>query len=154
MKKQAGIWLDARNAWIVNLSTDGADAAELQHVASGAHSGASGGHTTWGPHRGDHQRNAQERQHHEERAFFEKIISQLDPATTEVVVFGPSEAKHGLYKLLAERPDGPEIAGVEAADRQSERQMVAWVRDYFHHDAARKLPKFGRETPAGHEKQD
>ena len=85
----------------------------------------------------------QERQHHEEKHFFAKILKHIHPTTEELVIFGPSEAKFGLENMLKDLHDAPELMGVETADQMTEPQMEAWVRNYFGHPAPRKLPKYG-----------
>ncbi|MFM7402009.1 MAG: hypothetical protein ACKO4W_14015 [Bacteroidota bacterium] len=48
------------------------------------------------------------------------------------MVFGPSEAKYGLQNAEeAIRHFGPRLLGVETADKMTEPQMEAWVREYF-----------------------
>jgi hypothetical protein len=148
MKKQTGIWLDLRNAWIVNLPIEPDGVIVAEHVSSGIEEHAAIENTRmdtqWGPHGGNNQHTIEERLHHAEKHYFTKILSHLHPSTEELVIFGPSEAKHGLRNLLEEQHKGPKLMGVEAADHMTEHQMEAWVRNYFGRPAARKLPKFGQ----------
>ncbi len=148
MKKQTGIWLDLRNAYIIDLLSkeEEGSSTSVRHLVSGIEeSAATGGtrsKTPWGPQGGDNQRSAQERRHHEEKHFFEKIIAALDPDTDELVLFGPSEAKDGLLNdMETHKHFHPKVKGVESADQMTQHQMEAWVRDYFKHPAPRHLPK-------------
>ncbi len=149
MKKQSGIWLDLRNAYLVNLPEDGLSGhePEVVHLLSGieesAATGGSRSHSPWGPQGGDMQRSAQERRHHEEKDYFEAIIRALrEHHVADLVVFGPSEAKHGLANAIREHKDLPaRLAGVSNADQMSPEQMVAWVRDFFNRPAPRRLPR-------------
>jgi hypothetical protein len=97
------------------------------------------------PHGGNNQKSVQERQHHEEKAYFAEIIKHIHPSTEELVIFGPSEAKYGLRKMLENQHNAPLLMGVETADQMTEHQIEAWVRNYFGHPAARKLPKYDQE---------
>jgi hypothetical protein len=148
MKKQTGIWLDIRNAWIINLPVVSDGAIVVEHVPSNVEEHTATENTRmdtpWGPHGGNNQRSVQERQHHEERHFFAKILKHIHPTTDELVIFGPSEAKFGLENMLEDLHNAPKLMGVETADQMTEHQMEAWVRDYFGRPAARKLPKFGQ----------
>jgi len=148
MKKQTGIWLDLRNAWIINLPVVQDGEIVVQHISSGIEENAAientRMNTTWGPHGGNNQHTVEERRHHEEKHFFSNILKHIHPNTEELVIFGPSEAKIGLEKILLDQRNTPNILGVETADHMTEHQMTAWVRDYFGRPAARKLPKYGQ----------
>ena len=149
MKKQTGIWLDIRNAWIVNLPIEQDGQIIVEHIHSDVEEHAAIENTRmdtqWGPHGGNNQKSVQERQHHEEKHFFTKILKQIHPTTEELVVFGPSEAKLGLKNMLEAQHHMPKLMGVESADHMTEHQMEAWVRNYFGRPAARKLPGYGQE---------
>ncbi len=148
MKKQTGIWLDIRNAWVINLPIEQDGAIVAQHINSGIEEHAAVENTrmdtSWGPHGGNNQRSVEERLHHQEKHYFIDILKHIHPTTEELVIFGPSEAKHGLKKLLESQHNAPLLMGVEAAGHLTEHQMEAWVRNYFGRPAARKLPKFGQ----------
>lgn len=146
MKKQTGIWLDLRNAYMIVLPEDKKGAAEVTHIPSEIEeTSATGGsrtQTPWGPQGGDNQRSAQERRHHEEKHFFEAIIHQIHTDTDELIIFGPSEAKHGLLNAIeTHKHFHPIVKGVEGADQMTENQMVAWVASYFKRAPKRKLPR-------------
>jgi hypothetical protein len=148
MKKQTGIWLDIRNAWVINLPTQPDGAVEVLHIASeveeDSHVGGTRSKAPWGPQGGDHEHSSQERQHQDEKHYFTNILKHLSPTTEEIVIFGPSEAKFGLKNLLNNLHQTPTIMGVESADHMTEKQMIAWVRQFFGHPAPRKLPGFGQ----------
>ncbi len=148
MKKQTGIWLDLRNAWVINLPVVQDGEIVVQHISSGIEENAAIENTrmgtTWGPHGGNNQHTVEERRHHEEKHFFSNILKHIHPSTEELVIFGPSEAKIGLEKMLEDIHNAPKLMGVETTDRMTEHQMEAWVRNYFDRPAPRKLPKFGQ----------
>jgi hypothetical protein len=146
MKKQTGIWIDLRDAYIVALPVLAEGTVSVKHLRSDIEeSAATGGtrsKTPWGPQGGDMKRSAQERRHHEEKIFFERVLESLHPETNELVIFGPSEAKHGLANVLAERGHShTSLSGIESADKMTQPQMEAWVRTYFERPAPRRLPK-------------
>lgn len=147
MKKQSGIWIDTRNAWIIDLfSADNSLEPSLRHIHSdieeGTAKGGSRSKSPWGPQGGINENRVEERRRHEEKSFFEEIIAALDPETDELIIFGPSQAKHGLLnELQSHKHLRMELKGVESADHLSEPQMEAWVRKYFDIAAPRQLPK-------------
>ncbi len=147
MKKKTGIWLDLRNAYIIYLPVIESSDSEVEvvHLSSDIEeSAATGGvrsKSPWGPQGGDMQRSAEERRHHEEKRYFKAILEALQPGIEEVVIFGPSEAKHGLAKVITDHePKQLGILGVKSADQMTQPQMVAWVRTFFDRPAPRRLP--------------
>jgi hypothetical protein len=48
-----------------------------------------------------------------------------------ILIFGPGEAKGELKQRLVKGKMGARIAGVEAADKMTSRQIVAKVRQHF-----------------------
>ncbi len=147
MKKQSGIWLDLRNAYIVTLPPNGKKTPpEVTVIPSAieesAPTGGSRSQTPWGPQGGDNERSAQERRHHEEKRYFEAIIHLIPVDTDELVIFGPSEAKHGLLNEIEKHKHfHPKVMGLESTDKMSEKQIVAWVNQYFKRPVKRILPK-------------
>ncbi len=148
MKKQKGIWLDLRNAYIISLPEEinANKDIEVVHLFSGIEETSATGGTRskapWGPQGGDPQRKAQERRHREEGDYFEALIDVIGPDTEELVIFGPSEAKYGLANALSKKSQKqPIISSVESADQMTEHQMVGWVRAFFKRPALRHLPK-------------
>lgn len=146
MNRQTGIWIDLRNAYIIHLSESNENSdAEFVHLLSNMEEEEAVGRidsvASWGSNSGDQRSASQERRHHEEKDFFETVIDRIRPDTTHLVVFGPSEAKHGLVNAIESHKDyHPESVTVKSADQMSENQMVEWVREFFNRPAARRLP--------------
>lgn len=147
MSRQTGIWIDLRNAYIIHLPDAGQEDGEVQfshltsHMEEEEAVGAIDSAKSTGPNAGDMRSASQERRKLEEKDFFESVIKRLRPVTSHLVVFGPSEAKHGLVNAIEALKDyRPESVTVKSADQMSENQMVAWVREFFDRPAARRLP--------------
>lgn len=121
MKKTVGLWIDHKKAVIVFLA--GND-AEIRLVTSDLEK----------PHRqsgvatpADDIR--QRKSTLELSGFYDEVISCIRGAE-EIYILGPGEAKGELQKrfddLLRRR-----IVGIEAADRMTDPQIVAKVREHF-----------------------
>jgi hypothetical protein len=52
-----------------------------------------------------------------------------------MLLFGPGEAKGEFKKRLERHRLGARVAAMESADKMSDRQVVAKVREYFGHPA-------------------
>jgi hypothetical protein len=61
-----------------------------------------------------------------------------------LVILGPGEAKGELRKRLVKNKLGGRVAAVETADKMTDRQIVAKVREYFSQPWSAKAPKYGR----------
>ena len=138
MKKQTGIWLDLRGAWMINLPTMEDAEVEMQHISSKIDENCSTGENSSNAQDGDNDSHRDERRHHEEHHYFEAIVALIQPDTDELVIFGPSKAKFGLQNLLEKQHHAPKIKGVEGADQMTENQMKAWVLDFFGRSALRE----------------
>ncbi len=72
--------------------------------------------------------------------YYEKVISQLREAES-IFLFGPGEAKGELAKRLEKDYLGERIVAVEIADKMTDPQIAAKVKEHFlHHGAARIMP--------------
>ncbi len=131
MVNRVGLWIDHKNAVIVSIDERG---AAVKKIESGAKHldfrGAPHPKTAYSAQysQGDDQLDNQFTVHLNK--YYEQVISLLRGASS-VLVFGPGEAKSELKKRMArEKGLAPEIH-LEPADRMTDRQIVAKVRDFF-----------------------
>jgi hypothetical protein len=132
MKRGAGVWIDHRKAVIVLVADQGQVTMEVRsHVEKQLrpHGGVRSV-TQYGPQQAppDDMREAAFMQHL--AAFFEEVVSYLrnEPA---IFIFGPGEAKRELKKRLEKDKLGGRIVGVETADKMTDNQFAAKVREHF-----------------------
>ena len=72
--------------------------------------------------------------------YYEKVIFELRDAES-IFLFGPGEAKGELEKRLAKENLSERVKAVETADRMTDAQIAAKVKEHFlHHGAARIMP--------------
>lgn len=67
--------------------------------------------------------------------YYEEVISCIREAES-IFLFGPGEAKGELKKRIEKDNLRDLIAGVETADKMTDPQIVAKVKDYFLHRRA------------------
>jgi len=126
MKKQAGLWIDHRTAFVVWVG-EGAEKTERiesgmeKHVRYSGHAAAAEGSA-------DDQRDRQFATHLDR--YYDEVISHLRDATS-ILLFGPGEAKGELAKRLASQGLGERVVGVETADKMTEPQIAAKVRQHY-----------------------
>src|ERR1035437_6160580 len=107
MKRQAGLWIDHREALVV-LIDDGAERAQRiasgmeKHVRFSGRSAAEEGSA-------DDQRDRQFTSHLNQ--FYDKVISHIRDADS-ILLFGPGEAKGEFEKRLVRAGLGGRIVGI------------------------------------------
>jgi stalled ribosome rescue protein Dom34 len=132
MTKNIGLWIDHKKAIIVFQSEQG---QEIQTIESGVgrhvhYRGASHPKSAYSAQyqQGDDQLDNKYLEHLNK--FYEKVIDHLRGAEA-LLIFGPGEAKGELEKRIAHENVNLQIVAIKTADKLTERQIAAKVRDYF-----------------------
>jgi hypothetical protein len=133
MAKNLGIWLDHSGAIIVIINNHTEEVIRIEsHVDS--HYRLSGGarsKTPYGPQDVSSERRLQEKREHQLQHYYQEIINKIGDID-RIYIFGPGEALTEFEKeVLKIKELSPKIAGVEPADKMTNNQIVAKVRDYF-----------------------
>ena len=126
MKRQAGLWIDHREALLVFIGDDG---EETRRIESGMekHVRFSGGNRSE-EGSADDQRDRQFAGHL--NRYYDEVITNIRDAES-ILLFGPGEAKGELEKRLATKGLGGRIVGIETVDKMNDRQIGAKVREHF-----------------------
>ena len=132
MKKQFGIWLDFREAYIIELTES---ESKLKKVSSGIESfnpkGGSHSKMPWGSTDKISEGKYLARRKQQENAYYEELIKTLSEAD-ELYIFGPAEAKDGLHnKIKSNKGINVNIKGIRKVDSMTDNQKVAEVRSFF-----------------------
>jgi len=126
MKKQAGLWIDHKEAIVVFIE---GDAEETKRIESGMekHVRFSEGNR---PEDGaaDDQRDRHFAAHLTK--YYDDVIDNIGDAES-ILLFGPGEAKGELKKRLAAKGLGDRVVGVETTDKMTHHQIAAKVRQHF-----------------------
>ena len=125
MKRQVGLWIDHRKAVIV-LVTDEGEETRLIESNMEKHVRFAGGAAEGGA--GEDVRDRQFGNHLDE--YYDKVLASIRDAES-VLIFGPGEAKGELEKRLESRKLHGRIVGIETADKMTDRQIAAQVRQHF-----------------------
>jgi hypothetical protein len=126
MTRQAGVWIDHREAFVVSIGEDG---EKTERIASGMEKHVQfSGHSASEEGSADDQREGQFAVHL--GTYYDEVISHVRDAES-ILLFGPGEAKGELEKRLVTKGLGGHIAGVEAADKMTDRQITAKIRRHF-----------------------
>jgi stalled ribosome rescue protein Dom34 len=63
-------------------------------------------------------------------SYYDRVVSCIRD-TDSILILGPGEAKTELKKRLEKENLGGRIVGIETADKMTDPQIVAQVRDHF-----------------------
>ncbi len=131
-KCKAGVWIDHRKALIVTIVPAGESTA---HIVSKVERQLrrSGDSPMKGRYAADQVPADDSRQKAlsgELNIYYDAVIAALRNAES-FVIFGPGEAKSELKRRLVKNKLGRRLSAVKAADKMTDRQFAAKVRDYF-----------------------
>ena len=129
MKSAVGLWIDHRQAIVVMLS---AGEEKTEHISSEAekHVRFSGGSRFDGAGTSLEEDQQDRRFGNHLSQYYDKVITMIRAAEA-ILILGPGEAKGELQQRLEHENLGERIVGVESADKMTDRQIAARVREYF-----------------------
>jgi rhamnogalacturonyl hydrolase YesR len=132
MVKDLGVWIDHKNAVIVNGRDEGGEIIKLEskmekHVRykEGARP-----KTAYGSQHYPAE-DTQDRKYIEHlNKYYDQVIALIRDANS-ILILGPGEAKFELEKRLGHEELHKHVVGVETADKMTDRQLAAKVRKYY-----------------------
>jgi stalled ribosome rescue protein Dom34 len=133
MKKEVGLWIDHRKAVIVAIENKGIVTQTIksnvdEHIrfSSGTHSKSSSNS------QGSTAEDVRDRQFGDQlENYYDRIITIIRDADS-ILILGPGEAKVEFENLLRHKEHGGQIVGIETADKMTDPQIKAKVKDHFH----------------------
>jgi hypothetical protein len=130
----AGLWIDHRRAVIVAITDQG---ETIKRVESNVErkvrlsGGSRTAKTPYGPQQISVDGKQQERIRRQLHQYYREIIRSVQDAS-KILILGPGGAKVELKKEIENaREIGVKKIKVEAADKMTEKQIAARVRNYF-----------------------
>ena len=137
MMKNIGLWIDHKKAIIVVQNDQGQD---IQKIESGVgrHVSYRGASHPKSPYSAQYQQGDDQLDNkftEQLNKFYDKVIAQIRAAEA-VLIIGPGEAKLEFEKRLSHEKVKVPIVGIEPADKLTDRQIAAKVRNYFQEAAA------------------
>jgi len=123
MKKETGLWIDHRKAVIVFVSDEGEEIQEITSNLEG-HVRFSGGTSEDGS-----PEDVRDRQFSNQlSSYYDEVIAVIRDSDS-IQIFGPGEAKGELKNRLENKDLAGRILSVETADKMTDRQIAAKVRE-------------------------
>jgi hypothetical protein len=126
MNRQAGIWIDHKQAFVVFMgdapeTTKRLESGMEKHVRFSGHAASQEGAA-------DDQRDRQFAAHLDK--YYDEVIACVRDAQS-ILILGPGEAKGELEKRFASKGLGARIVGVETVDKMTDHQIAAKVRKHY-----------------------
>jgi hypothetical protein len=133
-KNYAGLWIDRRQAVIVCITDDGettlrveSDMERKVRLSGGSRTGK----TPYGPQQVAVDGKQEQRIKRQLGQYYQEIIRRIQDAS-KILIFGPGEAKAELKKQMEKSKElAIKKITVEPADKMTERQIAAKVRQFF-----------------------
>ena len=133
-KNYAGLWIDHRKAVVVSITDEGETLEKIEsdierkvRLSGGSRTAK----TPYGPQQVSVDGKQEERIKRQLREYYQVIIRRIKDAN-KILIFGPGEAKTELKKEIEKsRELVLKKITVEAADKMTERQIAAKVRQFF-----------------------
>lgn len=130
--KNIGLWIDHKKTVLVVQNEHGENIQQIES-GIGRHVRYRGASHSKSPFSAQYQQGDDQLDNkftEQLNKFYEKVIAQLRKADA-VLIFGPGEAKHELEKRIAHEKVKVSVMKIETADKMTERQIAAKVRNYF-----------------------
>jgi hypothetical protein len=132
MSTNIGLWIDHRKAIVVTLTDNGEEIGNITSAVETQFRRAGDS-----PLKGDYEPQQVPADDSRQRdltgqfnSYYDAVIARIRTAES-ILLFGPGEAKNELNKRLGEQQLGGRVVGVETADKMTNRQITAKIRDYF-----------------------
>jgi hypothetical protein len=132
MKNKAGVWIDHRKAVIVRITDDGEETRQINSDVVRPFASA-GGPSSKQPDRREGFVAESTLEHTftmQLNTFYDAVLTALRDADS-VLIIGPGEAKGEFQKRLKSKKFPAHVVELEAADKMTDRQIAALVREHF-----------------------
>ena len=142
MTTSAGVWIDHRKAVIVVVSEGRESASEIRSHVERQPGRVDGVRST--AYHEDQLMKADDSRDREFMGHLNKYYAEVIAAirhAESILIFGPGEAKGELAERLDHEKFGGHVLAVESADKMTDRQVVAKVRESAHLQGGRGKEK-------------
>ena len=136
MNHRVGIWIDHKKAVIVSASADRVTVKTLTSEVGphARYSRRAGYPTPDGPREGGGEKKHEGRFDEHLDRYYDEVIGQLEQPEA-LLIFGPGEAKLQLKERLSRSKALAEcVVEVETADKLTDPQVVAKVKEHYGYD--------------------
>lgn len=130
MTVKTGVWIDHQKAILVRMSAEGEELIQINSDSEKPFSSAAG------PGSNEHPQNYvpdNKREHKfmiQLNNFYDEVLEALHGADP-LLILGPGEAKGEFHKRLQSKTFPAKLVEIATADKLTDRQIAARVREHF-----------------------
>jgi len=124
MKKNVGLWIDHKKAVIFSLADEG---AKMKRILSELKENVQ---IPGGAQNESEEELGKNSSSGDPSNFYDEVVDYIFDAES-ILIFGPGEAKRDLKIKLENKNLHGNIVGFESADKMTDNQIVAKVRQHF-----------------------
>lgn len=133
MKNATGLWIDHRQAVVVRITAQGEEMTDISSNVE-KHPGHDPSIPAPTGHHEDRKVKATDSQQREFTAhldrYYDEVVGVIRDADA-ILILGPGEAKGEFKKRLDHAKLGDRVVDVLTADKMTDHQIAAKVREYF-----------------------
>jgi hypothetical protein len=136
MKKNIGIWIDTKYAYVIKLSETSHSIKKIESNIETREriQGESKKYGRFGGQYLTYEKNRENKRQLETNNFIKNLLKELLNANS-IVLFGPANMKKILEKEIESNMQiANKLKGTFNSEQLTENQMVAWVKDFFNHN--------------------
>ncbi|MFD0763115.1 hypothetical protein ACFQZW_13580 [Lutibacter aestuarii] len=133
MKKNIGIWIDTKHAFVIRLSNNSHTFKTIESNIETRErvEGETKKYGRFGGQYLTYEKNRENKRIQMTNQFLKSLLKEIETCDS-VVVFGPSKMKNIFEKEIRNNMQlTHKLAGVSSVNYLTENQIVAWVKDYF-----------------------
>ncbi len=134
-KNHIAVWMDHHQAHLIY--SKGKDEFAIESIVSAhdTHPRIDGEEATGATFGKNRESNNEYRKHnidHNQLQEYYKVLQKVLLKYDEILLFGPTTAKEEFFNILfADKSFSGKRISMEAADKMTENQMIAYVKEYF-----------------------
>jgi len=133
MKKNIGIWIDTKHAFVIRLSNNSHTFKTIESNIETRErvEGETKKYGRFGGQYLTYEKNRENKRIQMTNQFLKSLLKEIETCDS-VVVFGPSKMKNIFEKEIRNNMQlSHKLSGVSSIKYLTENQIVAWVKDYF-----------------------
>ena len=138
MKRQVGIWMNTDKAVLVDLldgKEENVQTIKSEIEARPHNPGDNKPAARAGTILLDVDKKKTHRKNHQMHEYFEKVMDSIKSEANEIYIFGPANTKKHFEKEVRKSSKlNPQKLEVESADKMTQPQLIAKVKDHFVHN--------------------
>lgn len=131
--KKAGVWIDQKEAKVITLTENSEEMITIPSEIDPQERipGEGKQYGRFGSQFLSLEKNKQNQQKEHLKRYLNRVQKSLEDKD-EIMLFGPAQIKNELGKLLQQNQNlSDKLREIKSAEKMTENQKVAFVRDYF-----------------------